>query len=77
MSDKTRTFGPRYDAKSAVAECMDIAQAIVNDNLSGKSLPTDLQNSYVQTIRMWVDIAQVHATAALVLATEAASRKSP
>lgn len=70
MSEETRTFGPRYNAKRAVADCMDMAQAIFNDNMSGKSLSVDLQNSYVQTIRMWVEIAQVHATCALVYAIE-------
>lgn len=72
MTEEIRTFDGSYDAKLSVAHAM----AEVGDlwrQIAGKSMPVTEAEGYFKQITMWLSIAQVHATAALVYATEAAA----
>lgn len=67
----SRTFGPGYLAKESTAICMAKVQELA-ESTAGLTLVSDL-TIVVAAMQAWATIAQVHATAALVEATEAAA----
>lgn len=73
MTEKIRTFDGSYDAKASVANAMGEVEKLWRDSLCGKSMPVTEAEGYFRQVDMWLRIAQVHATAALVYATEAAA----
>lgn len=74
MTEKVRTFEGSYDAKMSVAHAMGEVEKLWQDNLCGKSMQVVEADGYFRQIDMWLRIAQVHATAALVYATEEATQ---
>lgn len=73
MTEKIRTFEGSYDAKLSVAHAMAEVEKVWQDKLCGRSIPVAEAEGYFRQIDMWLAVAQVHATAALVYATEAAA----
>lgn len=73
MTEKIRTFEGSYDAKLSVAHAMAEVERLWQENLCGKSMTVTEAEGYFRQVDMWLGIAQVHATAALVYATEAAA----
>lgn len=65
----TRTFGPGYLAKESTAICMEKVQSLLDATI-GMTLVSDLTVT-LTAVQAWAALAQVHATAALVGATEA------
>lgn len=73
MTERVRIFYGDYDAKLSVANAMGEVEKLWRENLCGKSMPVAEADGYFRQIDMWLSVAQVHATAALVYATEAAA----
>lgn len=68
MTGEYRTFGPGYDAKLSAALCMDKVQELV-DGAARQTIVSDLSIT-LQAAQLWTALAHVHATCALVYATE-------
>lgn len=73
MTEKVRVFEGSYDPKLSVAGAMGEVEKLWQENLCGKSMTVAESEGYFSQIDMWLRVAQVHATAALVYATEAAA----
>lgn len=72
MTVRVEAFGPGYDAKLSTAGALNAAEELL-DSWRNKDMAYEELTVRIAANRFWVAVAQVHATAALVYATEAAA----